>query len=789
MPKIKTKTSITKTKTAAASPRTQKDKRAKPIGSGKSLVIVESPAKARTISKYLGKNYIVKASIGHVKDLPKSKLGVDLEHGFEPEYVVIKGKDKVLAEIKKAAKEADKIYLAPDPDREGEAIAWHIAQEIKSKKDNVYRALFNEITERAIHEAMAHPVRLDADKFNAQQARRVLDRIVGYKISPLLWQKVQRGLSAGRVQSVAARLVCEREAEILAHVPQEYWSVDAELEGKNPPPFTARVAKRDGKDFKIGSAGDADAVVRALRGAPFVVQKVEKKEKKKNPVPPFITSHLQQEAAKKLRFAPKRTMMVAQQLYEGIELGSQGPTGLITYMRTDSVRVAPDAQERARQVIAEKYGREFLPPQAPQYKSKKGAQDAHEAIRPTDAARDPEQVKAFLTKEQVQLYRLIWSRFIASQMRPAILDVTRAEIGAGNFMLFASGSVVKFQGFTRVYMEEEEESAKSLSKAGVSEVQEAETVLPQLAEGERLTLRGIEPKQHFTQPPPRFSEASLIKELEERGIGRPSTYAGIVSTIIDRKYVEKNEGRLGPTELGKVVNDLLISHFPQVVDVDFTAKMEAELDEIEEGEKRWTETIEEFYQPFKKDLDKAHVEMREVKREEIPTDIDCEKCGRKMVIKWGRHGRFLACPGYPECKNTKEFTQDPSGKVSVSNEANGTDEKCPKCGAEMIVKTGRFGKFLACSKYPECKTTKPISLGVKCPRPDCGGDLTSRRSKRGKPFYGCSKYPECTFALWDRPVPKACPQCGAKFLIDRRRKNETGALVCASEGCGYREAV
>lgn len=755
----------------------------------KSLVIVESPSKAKTISKYLGRQFNVMASVGHVRDLPKSRFGIDIDHDFKPEYTVIKGKAKVLSEIKKAAKEAEKIYLAPDPDREGEAIAWHIAQELKSRNGDVYRVLFNEITEKAIQRAMQSPGGIDMKRVNAQQARRVLDRIVGYRISPLLWEKVRRGLSAGRVQSVAVRLICEREAEVLAFVPEEYWSITAKLLGSLPPPFTARLIQRGGQSIEMGNEAEAQTIVESLRSLPFIVSKIEKKERKRNPTPPFTTSRLQQEAVRKLHFTPKKTMMLAQQLYEGVETQAEGAVGLITYMRTDSVRVSPDFQQETAAWIRGKYGDDYAPEAPPVYRSKKGAQEGHEAIRPTALARDPELLKADLTKDQYLLYKLIWNRFVASQMTPAVFDVTRIDITAGDFLLRASGAIIKFAGFSIVYMEGKEEGIPQEKKEGeeAEEASEEAVILPELTVGQRLTLQSLDPKQHFTQPPPRYNEALLIHDLEEKGIGRPSTYATIISTIQDRKYVEKREGRFYPTELGKVVNELLIQHFPDVVNVEFTAQMENELDGIEEGEKEWVETVRGFYEPFSKDFDRAQVEMRDVKREETPTDLTCEKCGKPMVIKWGRFGRFIACSGYPDCKNTKEFVETADGVEVVEKEIT-THEVCEKCGKPMVIKNGRFGRFMACSGYPECENTKPISTGVACPEEGCGGTLIEKRTRRGKIFFACNRYPKCTFALWERPVPRACPECKAPFLIERRDQGGGMKVVCRNEACGFEDA-
>jgi DNA topoisomerase-1 len=778
----------------------------------KSLIIVESPAKARTIGKYLGRGYTVMASIGHVKDLPTSKLGVDIEHDFTPQYVIIKGKAKVLAEIKKKAQEADKVYLAPDPDREGEAIAWHIAQEIdgkaatgktKGKDRKVFRVLFNEITESAIKRALQSPGQIDSKLVNAQQARRVLDRIVGYQGSQLLWKKVRRGLSMGRVQSVAVKLICDREREREAFRPEEYWSVTAILAGTTPPPFEARLHSINGQDAVVSSAQEAERIVGAVRGKDFVVHSIERKEKRRNPVAPFITSRLQQEAARKLRFTPKKTMALAQQLYEGLEIGKEGPVGLITYMRTDSTRVSNEAADEARQLIRERFGDEYVPAAPNVYKTQKAAQEAHEAIRPTSAHRDPEAVKQFLERDQYQLYKLIWNRFVASQMTPAILEVTRVDSapqGTNETYLFrANGTVLKFPGHQAVYLEGRDVETEAQSRKADQEMEdEAERRLPPLTEGERLRLvaqegqpvPGLMPKQHFTQPPPRYNEALLIRELEEKGIGRPSTYASIISTIQDRKYVEKAEGRFTPTETGLTVNDYLVKGFPDILNVDFTSLMEKELDEVEEGEKPWVAAVRDFYQPFSKDIQKAQDIPGPKDVVEPPTNIPCEKCGRMMEIKWGRNGKFLACPGFkedPPCKNTQNFERLPDGTIKVVAKQNmTTDEKCEKCGSSMVIKTGRFGKFIACSAYPACKTTKPIPLGVKCPQD--GGDLTQKRTKKGRTFYACANYPKCEFAIWDRPVNKPCPSCRAPFLVEKSSKQAGVTVQCRNEDCGYKEA-
>ena len=773
----------------------------------KSLIIVESPAKARTITKYLGRGYTVMASIGHVKDLPTSKLGVDIEHDFTPQYVTIKGKAKVLAEIKKKAMESDKVFLAPDPDREGEAIAWHIAEEIqgksKGKGPEVFRVLFNEITESAIKRALQSPGQIDLKLVNAQQARRVLDRIVGYQGSQLLWTKVRRGLSMGRVQSVAVKLICDREAEREAFRTEEYWSITATLAGANPPPFEAKLHSVNGQEAVIASAAEAERIVTAVQGKPFAVQAIERKEKRRHPVAPFITSRLQQEASRKLRFTPKKTMALAQQLYEGLEIGKEGPVGLITYMRTDSPRIAAEAAEEARQVIRERFGGDYLPATPNVYKTQKAAQEAHEAIRPTSAHRDPESIKQFLERDQYMLYKLIWNRFVASQMVPAILEVTRVDCvpqGIRDQYLFrANGMVVKFPGHQAVYQEGVDAEVAPQGKTVDQErEEESDRRLPALQEGETLRLAGQEgqavqgllPKQHFTQPPPRYNEALLIRELEERGIGRPSTYASIISTIQDRKYVDKLEGRLAPTETGRTVNSFLVKGFPDILNTDFTSLMEKELDEVEEGEKPWVKAVRDFYGPFSKDMEKAKDIPGPKDTVEPPTNIPCEKCGRMMEIKWGRNGKFLACPGYkedPPCRNTQNFEKLPDGTIKiVAKQDMTTDEKCEKCGSPMVIKSGRFGRFIACSAYPACKTTKPIPLGVKCPQD--GGDLAQKRSKKGRTFYACANYPKCEFAIWDRPINKPCPNCQAPFLVEKTSKQAGVTVQCRNEDCGYREA-
>jgi DNA topoisomerase I len=763
------------------------------------LVIVESPAKAKTIHKILGKEYTVKASIGHIKDLPAKEIGVDVEKNFVPQYIVIPGKEKIIRELRKASRESDRVFLAPDPDREGEAIAWHIATEIADKKskvpnEKVYRIVFNEITEKAVLDAIGNPQKIDMQKVEAQQARRVLDRLVGYNLSPLLWRKVHRGLSAGRVQSVTVRLIVDREREIGAFLSEEYWSMNAEFEGSKMPAFWARLSKIDrelaagnqksAKELRsfIPDEATAKKIEEDLRDKEFLLKTIERKQRKRMPYPPFITSTLQQEAVRKLKFTAKKTMMVAQQLYEGVELGEEGSVGLITYMRTDSHRVASEAQEWARAFIGTVFGKDYVPEKPPFYKSKATAQEAHEAIRPTYADKKPENIKRFLSKDQYALYALIWNRFLASQMSPAQLEQTTfiinnlSAVRSPSYEFRATGTVVRFDGFMALYTE------------GKDEVEEENGLtLPALAEGEVLKLLSLSPKQHFTQPPPRYTEATLVKALEEKGIGRPSTYAAILSTIQERKYVQKLEGKFSPTELGIVVNDYLVEKFKELIDVKFTAKMEDELDHIEEGKLKWEKVIKDFYKPFHSDLTNALTTVGKVRPQDIPTDIACEKCGLPMVKRWGRHGRFMACTGFPNCKNTKPIPQegvDINGQQGEQQNQQ-TDQQCEKCGSPMVIKSGRYGKFLACVRYPECKNTKPLSTGIKCPKD--AGDIVEKRSKRGKQFWSCMNYPQCTFATWYKPVPKNCPQCGAEFLLEKRNKNGDLILFCHKKECGYKE--
>ena len=798
----------------------------------RSLVIVESPAKAKTINKYLGKDYVVKFSLGHVKDLPKRDIAVDVENGFEPTYEVIEGKKKLIQELKQAAKESDAVYLAADPDREGEAICWHLAEELQGRKKNgsppVFRVMFNEITAPAIRKAFEKPGTIDLRLVDAQQARRVLDRLVGYKVSPLLWDKVRRGLSAGRVQTVALRLIVEREREVRAFVKREYWTIDAHLAGKKPPVFDARLIRRQNEAVEIPNQEAADAILKALDGASFVVRSVATKEKRRNPVAPFITSTLQQEAARKLRFSVKRTMMLAQRLYEGVELGTEGSVGLITYMRTDSTRISDEALADVRGLVRERYGEPYLPASPNVYRTKKAAQDAHEAIRPSSAARTPESVAAHLSEDELKVYRLIWMRFVASQMNPALFDQTTIDIDAGEYLFRATGSVLKFDGFLAVYEEGKDQKDE--------EDEEVKHKLPQVSEGETLKLKQFKPEQHFTEPPPRYNEATLVKELEARGVGRPSTYAAILSTIQDREYVKKEGGRFFPTELGMVVTDLLVENFDDIFDIAYTARMEEELDEIEEGKLNWREALAEFYGKFARDLERAEKHMTDVKRLEKPTDLVCDKCGKPMVIRWGRHGSFIACSGYPECTNTRELTVDlPDVDKHDLSELGGEEEYCPNCGRPMALKKGRFGQFLACTGYPDCKTTKQVggaekkpdvlldekcpkcgsqmatkhgrfgeftacssypkckyvkqkTIGMACPKPGCDGELAERRSRRGKNFYGCTNYPRCDFTAWNRPVATKCPECGHPYLEEKFLKAGP-VLQCPNPECKYKQAV
>jgi DNA topoisomerase I len=796
----------------------------------KSLVVVESPAKAKTIQKILGKGFQVLSSMGHVKDLPKSRLGVDVEHGFAPSYVVIRERKKVLGEILESARSAETVYLAPDPDREGEAIAWHIAEAIredggkrrkkaasaavrksKGKKapkrvaaeagtpgPEIRRVLFHEITKRGITQGMADPLPLDAHKFDAQQARRILDRIVGYTLSPLLWTKVRRGLSAGRVQSAAVKMVCAREREIGAFVPEEYWSLNARFAGTAPPPFPARLVEAGGTKVRPKNGEEAATLRAAVENGPFIVREVRRKLRRRTAPAPFTTSKLQQEASKGLRMQAYRTMMVAQSLYEGVEIPGAGLVGLITYMRTDSVRIADEAVAAVRDHIRREYGEPFVPDSPNTFRNRKTAQDAHEAIRPTSLEYPPSGLKGILNRDQARLYEMIWNRFVASQMAAAEFEQTTVDIlcdpaGApeGGFLFRANGSVPKFPGFLRVYQADpekaraeeadEENGNPGDGPSGADEEKGEEAILPPLAEGEALSLLELQGNQHFTQPPPRYSESSLIKELEEQGIGRPSTYASIVKTIRDRGYVKTAEGRFVPTELGTIVNGLLEESFPRVMDIAFTARMEEELDQIEDGERELGRAMDDFYQPFSEEIERAKIVMPTVKEELISTGIPCSACGGEMVIRFGRAGRFLACRNYPSCRNTADFRETPDGKVEIlpPEDAGVT---CDKCGKPMFVRNWKGSRYIACSGYPDCRNSKPYPVGVSCP--DCGeGDVVERSSRFGKIFYSCSRFPECRFASWGKPAATPCPVCGYPAMAERVRKDGATHLACLRKGC------
>jgi len=740
-------------------------------GKGSALVIVESPTKAKTIGKYLGAGYDVKATVGHLRDLPTRELGVDVERGFEPKYVTIKGKTKTLSDLKKAAKTASIIYLATDPDREGEAIAWHVADQLNSGAPT-HRVLFHEITKDAIHEAMEQPGVIDDRKVNAQQARRILDRLVGYKASPILWRSIKTGLSAGRVQTVALRLIVEREREIRAFTPEEYWSIEALL-AKDGQTFEAALAKVAGHKPQLHSAEEAQAVVDAVRQQPFVVSRVEKRNRRKNPSAPFTTSTIQQEAAKKLGFSSRRTMRAAQDLYEGMDVGEESAVGLITYMRTDSVRVSDAAIASVREFIGKSYAKPYLPESPNRYSSRKNArvQDAHEAIRPTDVRRRPEHVQKYLEPDQFRLYQLIWQRFVASQMTPAVYDMTVVEFDIGQYLFRATGSVLVFDGFHVLYTEgREKEEGKTMDDL---------PPIPPLVQGDAVEVREITPSQHFTEPPPRFSEASLVKELERLGIGRPSTYSAIISTLSAREYVKVEQRRFFPTELGELVEKIMVAKFPEIFNVEFTSGMESELDRIEEGELLWQGVLKDFYTPFSKaleavDLNALVADAHGLNPEDLAKER-CPKCGSAIELKTGRFGPYLACVKY---KDTCDYVKS-LRKARAPDRP--TDEKCQLCGSPMVIKTGRFGEFLACTTYPACKGTRPIPLGIKCPK--CvEGDLAERRTKRGKSFWGCIRYPACDFSTWNRPVPDTCPECGWIGMEKKVSKAEGETRVCLK--CG-----
>ena len=751
----------------------------------KPLIIVESPTKIKTLKKYVGKQYNVAASAGHIRDLPVKTLGIDIEKKFKGKYVNIKDKSKVISNLKKLAQNTDEIFLAPDPDREGEAIAFHVMHILKKKNRHFHRILIHELTKKGIQDALQNPMEPDIDKYDAQQARRKLDRLVGYQISPLLWKKVQRGLSAGRVQSVTVKIICDREKEIRKFISEEFWTVTADLLGETPPEFNANLIKINNKKIKIENQTQSSKIVQDLENSQFIVNEIKSKTVKRNPLPPFITSKLQQDAINRLRFSAKKTMIVAQQLYEGIEIGIGGPEGLITYMRTDSTRIAPDAASEAQQLISQTFGDKFALPKPRFFKNKNKVQDAHEAIRPTSVFHTPEKLKKFLNPDQFKLYDLIWKRFVASQMAQAIIDQKTILIEASKKYLFSvAGSTVKFQGFMKLY------SMDSASKD--KDIQ----ALPHVKEGDVLKTLKINPKQHFTKPPPRFSEASLVKELEKNGIGRPSTYATILSVIRDKGYVDFIKRYFVPSELGFIVNDLLVSSFPNILDTTFTAQLETSLDDVARGNLDEVQLLTRFYTTFKKSLDKADEHMVSVKGVGVDTDLKCPDCNSQLNIKIGKNGHFLACTQYPDCSFTSNYERDEKGNLSIVKRVidNTKVKDCVKCGKPMVKKDGSFGTFLACTGYPECKHTESVNggqgskeIGIKCPEPDCSGTIVERRSKRGKIFYGCSRYPDCTFASWDKPVDKSCPDCESKYLVEKETKKEGKFIKCPNRECNFKE--
>ncbi|MEW5734829.1 MAG: type I DNA topoisomerase [Thermodesulfobacteriota bacterium] len=755
----------------------------------KPLIIVESPTKVKTLKKYLGNDYAVEATVGHILDLPAKELGIDVEKDFTPSYQPIAGKSKVISRLKKAASDADTIYLAPDPDREGEAIAWHAAQVLQKKGRVFHRVLFHELTKTAIEKAMAHPLELSASKYDAQKTRRILDRLVGYMVSPLLWRKVKGGLSAGRVQTVALRMICEREKEIRAFVPQEYWTITALLSKQGAGAFSAKLKKKSGKNLEIKDGETAQKIVDELSQSSYTVADVQKKRVRKNPFPPFTTSKMQQEAIRKLRFSARKTMSVAQQLYEGVELSPGDIVGLITYMRTDSTRIANEAAEEALSFIGERFGKDYRPDSPRFFKNKKNVQDAHEAIRPTSVANTPDKVAPYLSDDQAKLYRLIWQRFVASQMQPAQFDQTSVSVAAGPYELTASGSILVFDGFMALYQVADDEEDKDLQK------------LPDLAKQDPLALKKLDPKQHFTQPPPRFSEASLVKALEENGIGRPSTYAAILSTIRDKDYVALVKGYFHPSELGMLVNDILVANFAGIFDVAFTATMEDKLDDVETARIPPQSVLAGFYESFSKDLERASKQMVSIKGVGIPSGLSCPRCEKPLHIKVGKNGPFLACSGYPACTYASDYARDEKGNVKAAPPpeppADAPEaEPCDKCGKPMVVRQGKYGPFYACSGYPKCKNTRSMNgasgeqaTGVNCPREACQGKIVEKKSKRGKLFYGCSRFPDCDYATWDKPVPEPCPNCGSPFLTEKTSKKEGTFLSCPNPDCSYKKTL
>ena len=731
----------------------------------KSLIIVESPAKVKTIRKFLGPEYMVEASVGHVRDLPSSSLGVDEDKGFAPHYQIIPGKEKVVSELKAAAEKADTVYLAPDPDREGEAIAWHVEELLRDKAKDIKRIQFNEITKRAVLEALKHPRDVDRDLVHAQQARRILDRLVGYKISPLLWRTVKRGISAGRVQSVALRLIVDREGEREAFVPEEYWVFRALVQGSIGEEFRLNLVKHRGKKVAIGSLAEARALEEEVQGKPFDVTKVDSKLRERQPQPPFTTSTLQQAANQRLGYGAKRTMGIAQRLYEGIEMGDGNVTALITYMRTDSVRISDEAQAAAATYIREQFGDKYLPGEERVYKAKASAQDAHEAIRPVDVSLVPDMVRPSLTAEQYNLYKLIWCRFVASQMAQAVYRDTTITAECGETQWQTKGQCQVFDGWQKVLPGEKD------------------NLLPELEAGESLAVHAIEKEQKFTQPPARYSEASLVRTLEELGIGRPSTYATIISTLEDRGYVEKREKAFVPTELGRVVCRQLLENFAKLMDVHFTAQMEGALDKVAEGQEGWDELLSTFMDDFNPTLERADKNMKTVKGG-METELRCPECGEPLLIRFGKAGAFLACKAYPTCKYSSNFVRDEHGHLSIAPVQQIVVGICPQCGSDLVLKRSRTGsRFIACSGYPECHYAAPFSTHVKCPK--CGkGEIVEKSSKKGRIFYSCSTYPACDFSTWNEPVARECPECKSPYLVVRTTKQGT-VLACPNRECGY----
>lgn len=732
----------------------------------KNLLIVESPSKARTIKQYLGNDFQVLASMGHIRDLPEKEFGIDINKNFQPHYITIKSKSKIIQQLKKAAQEAQKVYLAPDPDREGEAIAWHIATTIQVPPERLHRVLFNEITKSGVEYGIHHPRPIDFSLVNAQQARRVLDRIVGYQVSPFLWRTLYRGLSAGRVQSVAVRIICEREAEIENFVPQEFWEIDALLKTVIGETFSARCISFDGKKLQIPNHETAQIHLTNLQTAAYSVSNVIDKEISKSPAPPFTTSTLQQEATRRFKFSPERTMRIAQQLYEGVNIEGKA-VGLITYMRTDSVRIATEAINGIRDYIRTNFGQNYLPGTPRHFKTKnKNVQDAHEGIRPTHFNYPPASVAPYLTPEQKKIYTLIWNRFTACQMAAAVYKQRTIEVTADRYLLRAIGNELLFDGYLRAWRGESQPGDDEKDLA------EGKNQLPAMIKtGERLDLIELQPEQKFTEPPPRFTEGTLIKELDNLGIGRPSTYATIVSTILARKYVERKQGYLYPTELGKIVNKILITGMPEIFNVAFTAQMEEALDEIANNHKEWQRVVGDFYQPFSQALNKMESQRTELKTGlQKKTNEVCERCGAPLVIKWSKNGQFLACSAFPKCNYTRP--------LNAPDTTSSSTKTCPQCGSPMVLKEGRFGRFWACSNYPTCKTTESWTLEIPCPEPDCDGQIVEKRTKRGKKFYACNNYPQCQFAIWNEPVARNCSNCGYSLLERRTKRDGSVVLTC-----------